>query len=490
MSSFPRPLSSSRASSSPRPLFSPRPLARLALLALLIPLAACSEGGMMSTGDMGLTAGGQQGIDYARDLVEQGMVPAPEDISVEGLLNEHDMPIVGEPCTEVVCVNLAAGTGRVDAHAQSSIFLQVGYDTDINGETWERPASEFTVVIDVSGSMSEVIDEIKLALRVMESELTAEDTIAIVAYGDSAQLVLPPTRGDQTGEIDNAISNLRSGGSTNMEAGLERGYETARLMATGRNARVLLFTDEQPNTGSTSAGSFKFIIGQGADDNIGLTMFGIGDTFGSGLAYEIGDLRGGNWKYLATNYEIEHVFTDDFGYLVTPVAYDLDLQLTSDAALEAAYNVQGSSASGGGTSIEVQVATLFLSEGHGASILQLAAGGRDPSDVQVAFGELSFETTGGDIVSMDLAGDIGTTAGGYEEDAFGQIGTRKAAVLVNEALTAIEICEAVQRGNPDSIAGLARATEDRLRAEAAALDDDALRWELDFFTQLMDNAGI
>ncbi|MSP55116.1 MAG: VWA domain-containing protein [Myxococcales bacterium] len=418
------------------------------------------------------------------------MVPAPEDISVEGLLNEHDMPIVGEPCVDVVCVNLAAGTGRVDAQDQSSIFLQVGYDTAINGETWERPATEFTVVIDVSGSMSELLKEIKLALRVMESELTAEDTIAIVAYGDSAQLVLPPTRGDQRDEIDDAISNLSSGGSTNMEAGLQRGYETARQMATGRNARVLLFTDEQPNTGSTSAGTFKFIIGEGANDNIGLTMFGIGDAFGSGLAYEIGELRGGNLKYLAAEYEIEHVFTEAFGYLVTPVAYDLNLQLSSDAALEAAYNVQSSSASGGGTDIEVHVATLFLSEGHGASVLQLAAGGRSPSDVEVAYGELSFETTGGDIVSIELAGDMGTAAGGYGEDAFGQVGTRNAALLVNEALTAIEICEAFHHGSAGSVAGLARVTEARLRAEAEALDDDALRRDVDFFAKLLTNAGI
>lgn len=456
----------------------------------------CMDSATSMGGDYGLSPGGQQGIDDARDQVEQGGVPDPEDITVEGILNAHDMPLTGVTCEQTVCVNLAAGTGRIDTAESTSILVQVGYDTNIDPETWQRPDSEFTVVIDVSGSMSQEIAPIQRALRTMAGQLTPNDTIAIVIYGSTTAVLMNPVSGAMRSTIDAAIDSLHSGGSTNMEAGLSLGFETARAMAAAssaqRNARVLLFTDEQPNTGATDAGSFRRIIEDGADEDIGLTMFGIGDDFGSGLAYAIGDLRGGNWKYLATDTEVEQVFTENFGFLVTPVAYDLDLELATQSPLEAAYNVQGAgnSSDGSGAIVSAHVATLFLSSGHGASVLQLDPYGVGPDDILVADGGLTFETVDGDIVSQELSGVLGDEAGGYEEDAFSQTGTRKAAALINEGLTAIELCQAYKEGDVRRAADHVAATDARLTAEAEALGDPALLEELEFFKTLVHNAGL
>jgi len=464
------------------------------LVLLSLTTAGCSD--MAMSGDYGLAPGGQQGVDEARDLVESGAVPAPEDITVEGLLNEHDMPITGVPCEETVCVNLAAGTGRLESLDQASVLLQVGYDTNIDPETFVRPDTEFTVVIDVSGSMEAEIAPIQRALRTLTTQLTPNDSVAIVTYGSTTEVLLAPTSGANTRGIQQAINALHSNGSTNMEAGLELGYATARSMAAGspeeKNARVLLFTDEQPNTGATDPASFKGIIQAGADAGIGLTMLGIGDSFGTGLAYEIGDLRGGNWKYLATDAEVEAVFTNELAFLVTPVAYDLALELQAAAPLEAAYNVQGAgnSADGDGAVVSAHVTTLFLSSGHGASVLQLAASGLEPGQVDVAAGTLTFETVTGEIVTREIAGALGDEAGGYGEDAFAQAGTRKAAALINEGLTAIELCTAYRDGDMDTVIGHVEATAARLESEAEALDDDGLRAELAFFLALMDNAGM
>ncbi len=468
------------------------PLFALSALAL----SGCSSAKMSGSMDYGLAPGGQQGIDNARDAVQGGEVPDPADITVEGILNDHDMPIEGDACEQTVCVDLAAGTGWIDAAEQSSVLVQVGYDSNIDPETWVRPDSEFTVVIDVSGSMAEEIAPIQRALRVMADQLTGNDTLAIVVYGSDTAVLLPPVSGSQRGAIDDAIDSLRSAGSTNMEAGLTLAYVTAQQMQQmsegNRNSRVMLFTDEQPNTGATSIGSFRQIIEDGANEGIGLTMFGIGDGFSSGLAYSIGDLRGGNWKYLATNTEVEQVFTEGFGFLVTPVAYDLFVELQTRSPMEAAYNVQGAgnSSDGSGAVVSMHVSTLFLSSGHGASVLQLQAGGADPSDLRVAEGSLSFETVDGDVRTQEVSADLGDAAGGYQEDAFAQAGTRKAAALVNEGLTAIEICQAYKEHNVRRAAEHAAETDARLTAEAAALDDDDLRSELDFFKKLEHNAGL
>ncbi len=85
------------------------------------------------------------------------------------------------------------------------------------------------------------------------SQLNKDDHIALVVYNDNANLVLEPTPVSNKRKIFKVINNLQTGGSTNAEKGLIKGYEIAEKMyQPGFNNRVILTSDGMANVGSVS----------------------------------------------------------------------------------------------------------------------------------------------------------------------------------------------------------------------------------------------
>src|SRR5688572_16559927 len=96
---------------------------------------------------------------------------------------------------------------------------------------------------------------VKQSLRLLTSQLTAKDRVAIVVYASQEGLVLPATKGDRHAEISGALERLEVGGSTNGGAGIRLAYAVAKehLIQEGIN-RVILCTDGDFNVGTTSTG--------------------------------------------------------------------------------------------------------------------------------------------------------------------------------------------------------------------------------------------
>ena len=62
---------------------------------------------------MGATPGGAQDNGLAQTQVSQGGVPKPEAFTVEGLLNQYDLPLESLPCTQDLCIDAAYGVASV-----------------------------------------------------------------------------------------------------------------------------------------------------------------------------------------------------------------------------------------------------------------------------------------------------------------------------------------------------------------------------------------
>lgn len=454
-------------------------------------LAGC--GGDMSTGDLGVVPGGAQDIGYARQVIEDGGVPTADSFNVNGLLNEHDMPLAGEtPCQASLCLAAATGRGVLDTTAEGGIWLQIGYDTAITEESFVRPPLNLAVVVDGSGSMSDDLPAMQLALHEMVDQLEPGDRLAIVVYASTAKVVLDSTDAIDADKLHKAIDKMKTGGSTDMESGLREGFEALEPhRAEGVESRLLLFTDVQPNVGATAPSEFEELVAGAAADGMGLTLFGIGSSFGAGLALAISDYRGGNYVYLADADAIEEVFNEDFDYLVTPIGYDLQMTVSSELPFEEAWNVQAQAGDGAGELVKVNVATLFISKGHGATLLRFDT----PDSAEMGDGEevaslaLSYEERDGRLTEDALVATLGTEVPGYRGDGFQQPGVRKGAALVNMGSSMLAVCEAfhAQEALPEDAY---RETVARLEHEAEALDDDALRTEVALLQKLAENAGI
>jgi Ca-activated chloride channel family protein len=198
--------------------------------------------------------------------------------------------------------------------------------------------------------------------------------MSIVLYGDTAHVHLAPTPVTRAGVagILQSISEIVSKGSTSMEAGLRVGYSVADDTAPafkGRT-RLVLFTDERPNTDATDAASFMGMAVAHSKREVGLTTVGVGVQFGAELATRIGSVRGGNLYFIRDEKDVKELFTGQLDYMVSELAHDLVLTIAPRAGLRISgvYGVPGELLGWQEEkNITVTIPTVFL-DNHGGGI--------------------------------------------------------------------------------------------------------------------------
>lgn len=458
---------------------------------LLLILAACSDMGTMAAGDLGVSPGGSQDIDYARTLIQEGGIPAREHFTAEGLFSEHDLPVTSAGCEEVLCpVAAASRIDPVDGSGEQ-LLVQIGFDTALSADTFERRPLSLGVAVDVSGSMADgKLDAVKQALHVMVNQLGERDEMALVAFDDTGWVEMEMTPMDAEGRehLANAVDRLREDGGTNIEAGLSLAYgEVAPgAGASGVEHRVMLFTDAQPNVGDTGMQSFLGMTRYYAEAGIGASVFGVGIDMGTELADAIARTRGGSYHYLATEEEIGQVFDEEFDYLVSPVAYDLDVQVTPTEGLSLLAG-WGAPTDGNTSRIDIGASTLFLSARDGG--MGATFGGDIEAGRPVASFAMSYEDLDGAVIedTIEVAWSGGAVIEGREVAA-DDLGVYKMGVLIDEflALTAgADFCA----GRLDKVEALERIELAASRVDEVAdhLGDVPLGEEASLLVQLRAN---
>jgi Ca-activated chloride channel homolog len=346
-------------------------------------------------GDFGATPGGAKDISFFRDRVKDGEIPHPNVFTPEGLFSEHDLPLVtGKPCKQLFCVNGEAMEATLMVQPEVRYLAQLGFSSGLKQGEWKREPLNLVAVIDKSGSMSgQPLDLVKESLIQVVSQLNKDDQIGIVLYGDRVHGYMEPTLISDKKALIKQIQGIESAGSTNMEAGLEAGFEMARNSQKKFKGmtRVMLFTDERPNTGRTDADSFMGMATAASKDGIGMTTIGVGVQFGAELATKISSVRGGNLFFFPDVQKMKQVFTDEFDTMMTELAYELELVITPEKGMKIAgvYGIPGSvlewTEDG---SIKLHVQTIFLSRKKGAIYVAFGNDGKDNlPEAKVAVGK-------------------------------------------------------------------------------------------------------
>ncbi|MBK6689869.1 MAG: VWA domain-containing protein [Deltaproteobacteria bacterium] len=371
-----------------------------ALPALL--LAAC--------GDFGANPGGIQDLNFARDLIDQGQVPPASAFKVEGMLSEHDLPLEGPACETTLCLRGAMALAP-DEQGEPAGWLQVGLSSNVDPQTFRRPSLAIIATVDVSGSMGwgggdeEHPTPGELARKLLgkiQSQLGEGDLIAIVTYGSDVDVVLDPTRGDRHEQIQDAIDDLDSNGSTNMEAGLERAYELAdELRGQADSVRIMLFTDEQPNVGATSGGEFETMVKEGGQEGVGLTIFGLGLGLGTELMSAMAHVPGANAFSATTPAHLDQLMEQSWPWMTVELARDLELSIEASGGVQVAASY-GFPTKEGGPSTALTASTVFLSKNRGALLVRLTGSREQLLGMELA-ARLRYRETGGEQRTQTLA---------------------------------------------------------------------------------------
>jgi Ca-activated chloride channel family protein len=275
----------------------------------------------------------------AQQWLSEGQLPPAESVRVEEFINsfDYDYRAPGNGLN----VTADAGPSPFD---KDNVIVRLGVQAE-EVRNSERPDASLTFVVDTSGSMDRDnrIGLVKIALERLVNELDRDDTVAIVTYSDGAEVLLEPTSIRDRDEILDAIDDLRTNGSTNLEAGLIRGYELASdsFIRNGIN-RVILASDGVANVGLTDPDGLVRLIRDDADRGIQLVTVGVGMGNYNDVTMEtLADDGDGFYAYVNEVDEAERLFSDDLVSTLLTVAIDAKIQVEFDEDAVESYRLLG-----------------------------------------------------------------------------------------------------------------------------------------------------
>ncbi|MER5553488.1 von Willebrand factor type A domain-containing protein [Streptomyces sp. NPDC002793] len=269
---------------------------------------------------------------YARRTLGDGQLPTADTVRPEEFVNSFRQ---GYERPKGNGFAVSVDGARPGAAASDWSLVRVGLATKAASDTAERPPAALTFVIDISGSMSEPgrLDLAKTSLGILADELRDDDSVSLVTFSGEAETRLPMTRlqGNRT-KVRDAIEEMEPADSTNVAAGIERGYEEAvEGHRKGATNRVVLLSDALANTGETDADAILERIGD-AREEYGVTLFGVGvgSVYGDALMERLTNKGDGNTTYIADETQARKVFVDQLPAHVELRARDAKAQVAFD----------------------------------------------------------------------------------------------------------------------------------------------------------------
>jgi len=282
---------------------------------------------------------------YAASLIRQGSRPDPSTVRPEEFINAvpEQYP---QPAGNGFTVNVD-GTRLPQTHRLANPgdvrLLRIGLQTRTQNQD-SRPDTALTFVIDVSGSMGEAgkLDVVREALDDLIDQLRPTDSVAIVTFSDEATMVRPMTRVSERSDLHRAVDGLHATDSTNLEAGLVRGYQVARDgFRPDATNRVVLLSDGLANVGDTAASPILSQVKENAAKQITLLGVGVGQQYGDQLMEQLADQGDGYVIYASGLDETRTAFREQLPATIPIRALDAKVQVTFDPEAVAAYRLIG-----------------------------------------------------------------------------------------------------------------------------------------------------
>ncbi|WP_121820956.1 vWA domain-containing protein [Halostella salina] len=344
-----------------------------------------------SAESVGLTTGGAMDANNFRANVEEGYLPVPADLSHEGLFNRYYFDTGSDGrCSSLFCPSYSTAVSADPLSGEPERYLTVGLNSGI--EDFERKTLNLVVVLDISGSMSSPFDryyydrfgnrheveeyterpKMDVATDVIASmtdHLGGEDRFGMVLFNGDSHVAKPvrEVRRTDMDAIRDHIRELKAGGGTNLSAGADAGTdllaEYADADQTEYETRMVYLTDAMPNRGTTAEDGLVDVAAENATRNVYTTFVGMGVDFNTELVDALTAVSGANYYSVRSADQFEERLDEEFEYMVTPLVFDLSLELDADGyAVEAVY---GSSAAEDASESLVRANTLFPSPTDG-----------------------------------------------------------------------------------------------------------------------------
>jgi uncharacterized protein YegL len=296
---------------------------------------ATSGGAMTRSTDqgIGLKPGGAQDIGFFRLLLQNGKLPKPGDMTLEGWLNEHDTVL--PPAEKDRLVSLHAMAAVVQPAGQPAQgILQLGLNSASSLADVQTSLS-LTLVIDNSGSMAGAkIDYVRAGLHVLADKLPKGTRLAVFTFSEDAKLVFAGkvVQPEDLPTLHAAIDAIQATNGTNFHDGLLAGIQDCEGASSDFvQKRVMMLSDGAPTVGDTSVANIVALAGPSAKAGCSISTVGVGLDFSPALMTAVAQQGDGTAWFLQDLAAAKNVFVQDLETMLVAVAQKLWLQFTPAA---------------------------------------------------------------------------------------------------------------------------------------------------------------
>ena len=277
-----------------------------------------------------------------RRAIRAGQVPAPEMVRTEEVVNAfaYDYPAP----TDADMPFRATTTLTDSPWTRGAKLLHIGikgYDLPDTA----RPAANLVFLVDTSGSMQDAdkLPLLRRSLEMMLAQMDAGDTISIVTYAGSAEVLLEPTPASDETRIRAALARMTAGGGTAGAAGIETAYRLAEeAFVDGGANRVILATDGDFNIGASDPQALERLIAEKRASGVFLTVLGFGTgNLRDDTMQALAQAGNGVAAYVDSLSEARRVLVDGMDAALFTIARDVKLQVEFNPAEVSSYRLIG-----------------------------------------------------------------------------------------------------------------------------------------------------
>ena len=313
--------------------------------------------------EIGFSIGGAKDINNFRENIKNDYFPIYSDITYNGLFYDYYFDTGKKTKSEYLfSPSYSCAISKDPIKNMNEDYITVGLNSNIKESDFQRKKLNLVVVIDVSGSMNSKFysyyydcfsDDITNTMKsdddnkskmeianesvnILIDQLKADDRFGIVIFNEVAKIAKQIELVSETDikNIKKNILEIKSFGGTNIKAGYS---EATKLLEKYKNSskseyenRIILITDAMPNYDTTSPEGLLSYIKDNADKGIYTTFIGVGVDFNTKLIEKISDVKGANYFSVHNSKEFKERMGEQFEYMVTPLVFDLSLNLKSD----------------------------------------------------------------------------------------------------------------------------------------------------------------
>lgn len=255
----------------------------------------------------------QRRADYDRLLPDD--IDPPADVMVNAIYSRSVLPAIENAQLVYILLDLLSRPTEEDR---------------------KKPSLNICLLLDTSTSMSGPrLNMVKSTATTLVRSLQPEDYFSVITFNDKAEVIIPTERGVDLGRVEARISQLNTGGGTEMLHGLKAAMnEVARNLGPSFVNQILLVTDGR--TYGDDAACLE-VADYAANRGITISGLGIGSEWNDEFLDELCRKTGGTSSYAARPDDIRRLLERQFQNITHTYANNVLLNYKTNPDVELRY---------------------------------------------------------------------------------------------------------------------------------------------------------